>query len=299
MKKANENKSKELLKKKHLYAISFIMCICFFILLCCDNFYQRSVLPRFLYTLTKTQQDNWIIGTMNGGLLGEKDYRWKKHTTDYFLRNVKAAEKVVEVGTSNGYYTNLFAKLVGEKGKVFAYEINDKARELTKLSLKMNDLYGVVDLKPLAIADKNGFIDIVRPADKNRSCWNFICGTSKKCHSPYNIEIPCVALDDELKNETNGIDWMKINAWGFEGLAIKGAKKVIEGSPNLKIVMRWSTKRMIKHTNISNLIDELHSYGFKFYRIPNTTNILGRELSKEELMTTEMTDLLLVRDKKN
>lgn len=214
MKKANENKSKELLKKKHLYAISFIMCFCFFILLYCDNFYQRSVLPRFLYTLTKTQQDNWIIGTMNGGLFGEKDYRWKKYTTDYFLRNVKPGEKIVEIGTSNGYFTNLFAKLVGENGKVFAYEINDKARELTKLSLKMNDLYGTVDLKALAVADKNGFIDIVRPSDKNKtSCWSFICGTSTKCHSPYNIEIPCVALDDELKNEKNGIDWIKINAW--------------------------------------------------------------------------------------
>lgn len=55
----------------------------------------------------------------NTGLL-KSDENYKYH---YFARNlIKEGDTVVDIGANLGYYTKLFSKWVGEKGKVYAIE---------------------------------------------------------------------------------------------------------------------------------------------------------------------------------
>ena len=51
-----------------------------------------------------------------------KDGIYEKYTTEYFKKIVKSGQVVVDVGAMIGYYTLIAAEIVGENGKVFAFE---------------------------------------------------------------------------------------------------------------------------------------------------------------------------------
>ncbi len=50
--------------------------------------------------------------------------------------NIKPGEKVLEIGAGSGFVTALISYLVGDKGKVYAIEINPKLYEFAKKNLK-------------------------------------------------------------------------------------------------------------------------------------------------------------------
>lgn len=55
--------------------------------------------------------------------------------------NIKKAETVVQIGAGSGYYTAILARLVGAKGRVYAYEIDEMLAARARQNLK--DLHHV------------------------------------------------------------------------------------------------------------------------------------------------------------
>ncbi|MDR0580911.1 MAG: FkbM family methyltransferase [Holosporaceae bacterium] len=255
-----------------------------------------------LYRLCKTSQNLWIITIKNDFVSGHIESLgvWEGDVTNYFVKNVKSGDTVVEIGSNIGYYTTLLAKLVSSTGMVYAYEANKTVYDLASLSLKMNDLWNRVKLKNVAVTDKKGSI-------------NFLC--YEKCaYMPVNIgashiftdndfddmeskiiqKVETVALDDDLPHLKN-VDWLKMDIEGSEILAIKGAKKLILSSPRLKIIMEWGPDMLKKYGNIRKFIGDLRSYGFKFYKIRRDASTT-EELSDEYLLNSHnVEDLLLVK----
>ncbi|PKM83992.1 MAG: SAM-dependent methyltransferase, partial [Firmicutes bacterium HGW-Firmicutes-13] len=61
-------------------------------------------------------------------------------------RAVKDGDLAVDATAGNGYDTVFLAKLVGEKGKVFSFDIQDQAIAKTKENLLKNELLDRVQL---------------------------------------------------------------------------------------------------------------------------------------------------------
>ncbi len=59
---------------------------------------------------------------------------------------VKEGDKVIDATCGNGNDTLFLAKLVGEEGKVFAFDIQQQAINITTTKLKENNLYNRVNL---------------------------------------------------------------------------------------------------------------------------------------------------------
>ena len=61
----------------------------------------------------------WVVGSSNHGCwLGSYEYNKQKE----FVRYVREGDIVFDVGAHAGFYTLLASTLVGQKGKVFAFE---------------------------------------------------------------------------------------------------------------------------------------------------------------------------------
>jgi len=125
---------------------------------------------------------------------------------------------VIDAGANIGVFSVLMSKLVGGRGKVYAFEPDKINFEILLKNLKINKCDNVIPINK-ALSDKNGRIKLYL------SEWN------KGDHRIYpsdekrkSIEIETVTLDSFLKEK---IDFLKIDIQGAEALMFKGAKKSI------------------------------------------------------------------------
>ena len=68
---------------------------------------------------------------------------------------IKNGNIVIDVGAHMGYYSLLFAKLVGKNGKIFAFEPDPKNFSRVQKNVKLNNYMNIV-LTQKAVSDRTG-----------------------------------------------------------------------------------------------------------------------------------------------
>lgn len=173
---------------------------------------------------------------------------------------VKKGDTVLDLGANIGYWTCLLADLVGETGRVFAFEPSPDNFQLLKKNVEMNG-YKNVTLEQKAVANDNyktllylskGSMDgrIYRPPNENRP----------------TVEIEVVRLDDYFKNMDVKFDFIKSNVQGADFAALKGMSQVLKKSENVKIEVEFSPIMEKEfNANTEEFINNFSSMGFHFF----------------------------------
>ena len=136
---------------------------------------------------------------------------------------------VLDIGANIGFYTKILSELVGDNGKVYAFE-PDKTN-FGYLMQNAGHLKNVVFINK-AVSDKTGKItlyhsDLLNVDHKTYATENYTSTT----------EIECVAIDDVLSAPK--VDFIKIDIQGFEYFAFKGMENVLAKNESLKIVTEF------------------------------------------------------------
>jgi FkbM family methyltransferase len=140
---------------------------------------------------------------------------------------IKRGMTVLDIGANIGFYTRLFSKLVGEHGRVYAFEpdeLNFKYLQLN--SRKLNN----VNLIKSAVGEKSERIHLYLSDDLNVDHRTYDPGEDRTLR-----EIQCICIDDFLKNRGN-IDFIKIDIQGYDYYAILGMKDTIKRSGEVMIL---------------------------------------------------------------
>ena len=156
-----------------------------------------------------------------------------------FRDAVKPGMTVADIGANIGLYTIVAARLVGESGKVFAYEPEPANFSLLKRNVGANALSNVI-LSDVAVAEKAGTAALYLDPD------------NKGSHSFAQSEIARDALTvktDTLDHLLAGhgspiIDVIKMDIEGAEELALRGMTSAIARSPRLKIFTEFYPERI-------------------------------------------------------
>ena len=70
--------------------------------------------------------------------------KWEPRTTQFIKDNLKPGQIFVDVGANVGYYTLLASKIVGNSGKVYAFEPLELSWTVLSKNLGMNELKNVI-----------------------------------------------------------------------------------------------------------------------------------------------------------
>lgn len=161
--------------------------------------------------------DAWIYADRNDPDVGANvaGGNYEPNVTKIFKEHVKPGMRVIDIGANIGYFTMLFATLVGKQGRVLAVEPNVENGRLLVASRDAN-AYSQVNVLLTAVGDRTDVLAL------NGSGSN---GTTATLQSGQSLEIkrliPCVRLDDVL-HDWDRVDFVKIDIEGAEYKALNG-----------------------------------------------------------------------------
>jgi FkbM family methyltransferase len=185
-------------------------------------------------------------------------YKLYKRFVDRYERTllkdiIKPGMTVVDVGANIGIYTAFMTKIVGEKGKVYAFEPSPYTFNLLQKCVRNHN----VTLVQAAVGDTTGRITLYL-SDK----LNVDHHTYETDEERQRIDIPSYRLDDYLKNEK--VDFIKMDIQGFEYRALLGMKNILQTNHDIKVLMEFWPYGLTKAgTSPEELITFLHNLDFQ------------------------------------
>lgn len=152
-----------------------------------------------------------------------------KHEISLMQQNIKKGDVVLDIGANIGFYTKILSDLVGENGKVYAFE-PDKTNY--KYLIQNAGHLKNVAFYNKAVSEKTGTItlyhsDLLNVDHKTYATENY---TSTS-------EIDCVAVDTIIPNQK--VDFIKIDIQGYEYFAFQGMQEILQKNDQLKIISEF------------------------------------------------------------
>ncbi len=206
---------------------------------------------------------------------------WERGTTRLFKDIIQKGMVVLDIGANIGYFTLIAAKLVGEEGRVFAFEPEPYNFSLLVRNIKLNGYHNVIPTQ-IAISDKNGRAVIF--LDKTRWTHHSLSRANVTNFSGNSVEVDVQTLDDFLKDFGHRVDFAKIDVEGAELAVIQGMENIIESNKNLKLVVEFSPEGLrCFGSSPQEFLNRLMGYGFKLYQISE---------GKERIVPVDITSLV-------
>jgi len=223
---------------------------------------------------------------------------WEKKETEIIKNEIKEGDVVLDVGANIGYFTLIFAKLVGPQGKVFAFEPEPNDFNLLKKNVEVNGYRNVV-IKRKAATEINGKIKLY--LSKNNSGQHRIY-ESKEVSKNF-VSVDKIKLDDYFKNLPcfEKISFVKMDIEGSEIGALNGMTSILSKNKNLKILIEYSPIQIRDYgAEPKALLDILKKNDFNFYLIDSKKNriTLVEENALLKMTSLSAVNLLCKRDKR-
>ncbi len=179
--------------------------------------------------------------------------------TELVKRNVNKGDVVLDIGAHVGYYTLLLARLVGEQGKVYAFEPDPKNFALLKKNVETNGYKNVI-AEQRAVSENAGkaMLHI-----GGRSAHHSLL--RNKYSSDRSVEVASVRLDDCIKGKVN---FIKIDVEGAEYFAFNGMKSIFRRNKGLMMITEM-VPLFLDHLHITpaQFVRLLTDYGLRLYLI--------------------------------
>jgi len=195
---------------------------------------------------------------------------WEPEVFRAVTATVKLGMTVIDIGAHIGYYTLLFAKCVGPKGRVVAFEPLPVNFELLKRNIQLNELPYVQTFSQ-AVYSRNEEIIITVPDELPYS------GDASVYHGrgTKQFRVPAIALDTFCDSSGLRPDIVKMDVEGTEYDVLMGAKKTIDRfRPKLLIELHHFDGNLAAHP----VPDLLTSWGYRIQWIERsemTSHILA------------------------
>lgn len=147
--------------------------------------------------------------------------------------NLSEGDVFVDAGAYIGYYSILARNIVGEKGKVIAFEPNPESHRMLKKNFELNKYENCIP-ENIALSDEEGFLKLFIGKCTDDSSSFFL---TKEVNGEKYVMVKTITFDSYCEH---GIapKIIKIDAEGAEYKILKGVRKIIDTyHPKLIIVV--------------------------------------------------------------
>jgi len=173
---------------------------------------------------------------------------WEPGTTAIIKKYVKPGMSVFDIGASSGVHALRMAKLVGQRGTVYAFEPSDWMFDKLIDNLNLNDFTNVI-VEKVALSNECG----------NEQFESTEHGKLGRGIDEPMIDITHLTIDEYVSQmNVKKLDFIKIDTDGYEVKIFDGARKTLEKfHPTMIVEFRPSLAQ--------GIIDILLEYGYYFF----------------------------------
>jgi FkbM family methyltransferase len=211
--------------------------------------------------------------------------------TQATVESLRRGDTFVDVGANVGYYTLLAARLVGQEGRVFAFEPDPESFALLERNVRLNG-FGNVVLEPKAVSNEEGKLRL------------YLSSENKGDHRIYQVqgeerpfvEVEVVTLDRYFEGDPGRIDFVKIDTQGADLAVIEGMREILESHEGILLSVEfWPYGLRDFGDEASDLLDFVIARDFRLF------DLRSGEVGREYLLRTygmeeyKYTNLLLVK----
>jgi FkbM family methyltransferase len=188
--------------------------------------------------------------------------RWEPLHTMLAKREIKPGDVVLDLGANIGYFTLLFARLVGPSGKVYAFEPAPDTFAVLARNVEENG-YTNVTLVAKAVSNVNGHAQLTIH-DDNPGINEMAAGGA----DTRSARVDTVRLDDYLAGYQGRIDFIKMDIEGMEPFALEGMQQLLDRNPQVKLLTEFISTQTRKvggdpEVHLRQLLDR----GFDLFRL--------------------------------
>lgn len=210
-------------------------------------------------------------------------------TTHVFRRLLRPGMVVVDVGAHVGYYTLLSAGLVGERGKVYAFEPCPSTYSLLLKNIRLNGYENVIAVNR-AVSDKMGRDRLFLAPDSS---------TGHSMVTPHHdwIEMATTSLDEFFRDAEIKVDLIKMDIEGGEAKALQGMTRVLAENPDLVLVTEFNPSALLASGRLpQEFLGCLCQLGFRVYGIDDASPGVLKPIGEGWRLTRgEIANLLCTR----
>lgn len=182
--------------------------------------------------------------------------RYEPHETIVVQRILKPGQMFVDVGAHIGYYTVMAANIVGPSGCVHAFEPDEG--NISKLVANTSYFNGIVQVYASAVSDRAIDCASLYLSDTNSGDHRLYATPDRE-----SIEVSVTTLDADIEPP---VDFLKIDVQGWETHVLRGARDLIEGSPNLTGLIELSPGHLkLAGSSSGELMGLLSGMGFNVF----------------------------------
>jgi len=199
-----------------------------------------------------TKRGKGLEGVANCVLINEEYEPCTTNTVELFIT---PGMTTIDIGANIGYYTLLLSKLVGEKGRVIAFEPEKSNLTDLLINVELNEARNVTVSK-YAISN---YIGSSRLLVSKECSGEHSLVTSRNKKMDYQ-EVKVATLDSFIKGK---VDFIKIDTEGNEVKVLLGAKRILNTNPHILLVVEaWPYGLVNAGSSIQELWEVLNAFGF-------------------------------------
>lgn len=186
--------------------------------------------------------------------------------TAFVLNTVKRGWTVLDVGANIGYFSTIFAALVGNSGRVIAFEpVSDTFLKL-KAAISLNGFDSIIDARAAAASDAAGHCQIAYGVNSANMGGVSIAPVGAATSEGVKEVAATVRIDDAVGQRP--VHFIKMDVEGAEGLALAGAEDVIrQNRPILMIEFNPVHLAQVSRLTPLDLYDRIIAMGYRSSKI--------------------------------
>lgn len=200
---------------------------------------------------------------------------WETWLTVFMARRLEPGMRVVDAGANHGYYTLLFADLIGPNGRVAAIEASPRTASLLRRSVTVNGFDDRVTVMEVAVTDTDGqSLTFSTPVSEPK---NARLITGDQAGAADTVTVIGARLETLLGSWPH-VDFIKADVEGAEEAMLDGAWSILERDRPM-LLLEFNASRC---TNPGRLLDRLSLLYGPFRRV--TFNCELEPVSRQRLL---------------